>query len=110
MRAATPHDPASLDGLLRAAHARMLAGRPGVDPGQYKSAALQALRAPRPHWGLTSWAACAYSARVGLGILGYGLSKASNRSGLGFAFGLGFSADEGLFGRGTLIVLGRDER
>jgi hypothetical protein len=38
MRAATPHDPASFDGLLRAAHARMLAGRPGADPGQYKSA------------------------------------------------------------------------
>jgi len=37
MRAATPHDPASLDGLLRAAHARMLAGRPGLDPGRYKS-------------------------------------------------------------------------
>jgi hypothetical protein len=36
MRAATPHDPAALDGLLRAAHARMLGGRPGVDPGQYK--------------------------------------------------------------------------
>jgi fido (protein-threonine AMPylation protein) len=42
MRAATPHDPASLDGLLRAAHARMLAGRPGVDPGQYKRAANRA--------------------------------------------------------------------
>ncbi|HEY7831834.1 MAG TPA: Fic family protein [Solirubrobacteraceae bacterium] len=37
MRAATPHDPAALDGLLRTAHARMLAGRPGVDPGRYKS-------------------------------------------------------------------------
>ncbi len=36
MRAATPRDPASLDGLLRAAHARMLAGRPQADPGQYK--------------------------------------------------------------------------
>lgn len=36
MRAATPRDPASLDGLLRSAHARMLAGRPEADPGEYK--------------------------------------------------------------------------
>ncbi len=37
MRAATPRDPPSLDGPLRTAHARMRAGRPGADPGRYKS-------------------------------------------------------------------------
>jgi hypothetical protein len=37
MRTATPHDFDSFEDILRSAHARMLAGRPGVGPGEYKS-------------------------------------------------------------------------